>query len=379
MRRGRGFKSLADSPSPMSDLLLHFLTIAPCAGWNESSPGNRDLAHKPRLSYQIRCSFQRGTIGSSSSGTPTNRGREDTLELRQIDCFLAVATDLHFGKAAERLSVAQSSVSEAIRALEHEVGGPLFTRTSRRVQLTPLGETLRRGVEPAALVLRATLDDCRKIALGQSHRVRIGFLGGGLYDLTLPFIRHLRNNFQIDIDWVELSLVDQFEAVATGKVDAAFCRLPLSHDGLVQCLVLFENKRKLIVSTEHRLANRDLIDPEELALETFPTLPDHHQLGPWIAFHFPDHTPSGRPIARGPVITTVREILAVVKAGEAVALLNGEAERYYPDPGVRYIDIDVPPVETALVRRRADRRRVILDLETCSREVAADHRPKIES
>jgi hypothetical protein len=79
------------------------------------------------------------------------------------------------------------------------------------------------------------------------------------------------------------------------------------------------------------------------------------------------------------VITTVREILAVVKAGEAVALLNGEAERYYPDPGVRYIDIDVPPVETALVRRRADRRRVILDLETCSREVAADHRPKIES
>src|SRR6266436_1604501 len=81
------------------------------------------------------------------NGTPINRGREDSLELRQIDCFLAVATDLHFGKAAERLSVAQSSVSEAIRALEHEVGGPLFTRTSRRVQLTPLGEKFRLGVE----------------------------------------------------------------------------------------------------------------------------------------------------------------------------------------------------------------------------------------
>src|ERR1700692_4503233 len=79
---------------------------------------------------------------------------------RQIDCFLAVATDLHFGKAAERLALAQSSVSEAIRSLEHEVGGPLFVRTSRRVQLTPLGEKLRRGVEPAALVLRATLDGC---------------------------------------------------------------------------------------------------------------------------------------------------------------------------------------------------------------------------
>jgi LysR family transcriptional regulator, benzoate and cis,cis-muconate-responsive activator of ben and cat genes len=265
------------------------------------------------------------------------------LELRQIDCFLAVATDLHFGKAAERLSLSQSSVSEAIRALEHEVGGPLFVRTSRRVQLTPLGEKLRRGVEPAALVLRATLEDCRKIALGKSNRVRIGFLGGGLYDLTLPFIRRLRNNFQIDVDWVELSLLDQFEAVAAGRVDAAFCRLPLSRDGLVQGAVLFESKRKLVVSTEHRLANRDSIDPEELARETLPTLPDDHQLGPWIAFHFPDHTPSGQPIARGPVIETVREMLAVVKSGEVVALMNAEAERYYSDPGIRYIDIDVPP------------------------------------
>ncbi len=301
------------------------------------------------------------------------------MELRQIDCFLAVATDLHFGKAAERLSLAQSSVSEAIRALEREVGGQLFIRTSRRVQLTPLGEKLRRGVEPATLVLRATLEDCRKTALGQSKRVRIGFVGGGLYDLTLPFIRRLRSEFEIDVDWVELSLLEQFEAISAGKVDAAFCRLPLSRDGLVQGAVLFESERKLIVSTEHRFADRDSVDPEELADEALPTLPDDHQMGPWIAFHFPDHTPSGLPIARGPVIETVREMLAVVKAGEAVAIMNGEAERYYSDPGIRYIHIDVPPTGTALVRRRADRRRVILDLEECSRDVAASHRSSLKA
>jgi Bacterial regulatory helix-turn-helix protein, lysR family len=139
------------------------------------------------------------------------------VELRQIDCFLAVATDLHFGKAAKRLSLAQSSVSEAIHSLEKEVGGQLFVRTSRRVQLTPLGEKFRLGIEPAALVLRATLDDCRKTALGQTSRLRIGFLGGGLYEYTLPFVRHLRSKFHIDVDWVELSLLDQFEAVAVGK------------------------------------------------------------------------------------------------------------------------------------------------------------------
>jgi DNA-binding transcriptional LysR family regulator len=293
------------------------------------------------------------------------------VELRQIDCFLAVATDLHFGKAARRLSLAQSSVSEAIRSLEHEVGGQLLVRTSRRVQLTPLGEKFRLGVEPAALVLRATLDDCRKTALGQASRLRIGFLGGGLYELTLPFVRHLRNKFHIDVEWVELSLLDQFEAVAVGKVDAAICRLPLSHDGLVQCTVLLEEKKKLVVPAGHRLSDRELIDPEELALETLPTLPDNHQLGAWAAIHFPDHTPSGRPIARGPVVTTIRECLAVVESGEAVVIVGARAEHYYSNPRIRFIEIGVPPVGTALVRRRADRRRVIQDLEECSRDVVA--------
>jgi DNA-binding transcriptional LysR family regulator len=306
-----------------------------------------------------------------SSESPIDRRWEAGVELRQIDCFLAVATDLHFGKAAARLSLAQSSVSEAVRALEQEVGGQLFVRTSRRVQLTALGEKFRLGAEPAALALRATLDDCRKTALGETNRLRIGFFGGGLYELTLPFIRRLKNRFQIDVEWVELSILDQFEAVASGKVDAAFCRLPLSHDGLVQSVVLFEDKRKLSVPAGHRLANRSLIDPEELALEAMPRLPDNHQLGAWAAVHFPDYTPAGQPIARGPLVTTIREALAVVEAGEAVVFMFGRAERYYPHPGIRYVDIDIPPVATGLVRRRADRRRAIQDLEECARDLAA--------
>jgi hypothetical protein len=57
------------------------------------------------------------------------------------------------------------------------------------------------------LVLRATLDDCRKTALGQTSRLRIGFLGGGLYEYTLPFVRHLKSKFHIDVEWVELSVL----------------------------------------------------------------------------------------------------------------------------------------------------------------------------
>jgi hypothetical protein len=102
-----------------------------------------------------------------------------------------------------------------------------------------------------------------------------------------------------------------------------------------------------------------------------PTLPDNHQLGAWAAIHFPDHTPSGRPIARGPVVTTIRECLAVVESGEAVVIVGARAEHYYSNPRIRFVEIGVPPVATALVRRRADRRRAIQDLEECSRDVAA--------
>jgi len=113
------------------------------------------------------------------------------------------------------------------------------------------------------------------------------------------------------------------------------------------------------------------VDPEELALETLPTRPDDHQLGAWGAFHSPDHTPSGRPIRKGPVVTTVRECLAVVESGKAVVIFFSRAERYYSNPGVKYIDIDTSPVRTALVRRRADRRRSIQDLEACSRDITS--------
>src|SRR5882672_5015488 len=107
------------------------------------------------------------------------------MDLRQIDCFLEVAHELHFGRAARKMFLAQSSVSESIRALEREVGGQLFERTSRRVSLTPLGEHFRLGVEPAAAAMRKTLEECRNQARGEATVLRIGFLGGGLYELML--------------------------------------------------------------------------------------------------------------------------------------------------------------------------------------------------
>jgi DNA-binding transcriptional LysR family regulator len=267
--------------------------------------------------------------------------------------------------------LAQSSVSEAIRSLEREVGGPLFDRSSRRVSLTPLGVRFQLGAEPAAAALRTTLEECRREARGEATVLRIGFLGGGLYELTLPLMAKLKEALHdVTVEWVELTIVDQFQAVSDGRVDAAFCRLPLGHDDLVAGDNLLMDRRKLVVPAGHRLEGSLLVDPEELGEEILPYVPEDPQILPWTAFHVPRFTPSGRPIQRGPVVRTVRECLAAVESGGAVMIMCARSESYYSNPGVRYLDIDLPSVPTALVRRRSDTRKAVLDLEECAQTVA---------
>ncbi|WP_308283298.1 LysR family transcriptional regulator [Pseudonocardia nigra] len=99
------------------------------------------------------------------------------LEIRELECFLVLADELHFGRTGERLFVSQSRVSQLVRSLERRVGARLVERTSRRVRLTPLGEEFRAALRPAYDALRATVDDVRTAARTVAGRLRIGFQG----------------------------------------------------------------------------------------------------------------------------------------------------------------------------------------------------------
>lgn len=86
------------------------------------------------------------------------------MNLREIECFIAVADELHFGRAARRLHLAQPSVSESVRSLERQVGGPLFDRTSRSVVLTDLGRAFLGDARDAYGDLVAAFDRARSLA-----------------------------------------------------------------------------------------------------------------------------------------------------------------------------------------------------------------------
>src|SRR5262249_7174900 len=118
--------------------------------------------------------------------------RLKAVTLAQAQAFLILAEELHFGRTAERLTLSQARVSRLIASLEIEAGGRLFQRTSRRVQITPLGAHLRDRLQIAADLLYAGLEETRAFARGTHGLLRVGFTQTTHVDA----LRHLIQGFE---------------------------------------------------------------------------------------------------------------------------------------------------------------------------------------
>lgn len=296
------------------------------------------------------------------------------MDLRQLECFLTVAETLHFGRAAETLHMGQSSVSEAVKALERTLGGPLFERSSRRVALTPLGETLKLGAGPAVIMIKGALDDCKRQAAGKPRHLRIGFLGGGFYELYRPLVSEFKAAHPyVELEFIELTYVTHYAAVADGSVDAAFCRLPLGADGLRHGPIVLRDQRMLCVAHDHPFASASLLDPEVLADERLVRMVPGSVNQEWQDYHFPRHTPKGRPIGDGPVVRTIREGIAAVNTRQGLLMLTKRAASYYATPEIAFVEIDLPAMPSALVRRADDNRLILQELDTLLLRIAERH------
>src|SRR4051795_6550635 len=108
------------------------------------------------------------------------------MELRHLRYFVAVAEERHFGRAAERLHIAQPPLSQQIRRLEAELGAPLLHRTTRRVELAPAGEVLLARAREILAAVDAAAEDARRAARGEFGRLAIGFTGSATYALLPP-------------------------------------------------------------------------------------------------------------------------------------------------------------------------------------------------
>jgi DNA-binding transcriptional LysR family regulator len=277
------------------------------------------------------------------------------MELRQLRSFVAVAEELHFRRAADRLHLAQPSVSQQIRTLEAELGVPLFERNRRGVALTPAGSALLE--EARDLLSRAdqaaTL--ARAVGAGQRGRLRMSLtrsLTGGVAGAIVAAYRARYPEVELVLSLGTTMLhVEQLHA---GEIDVGFVRPPLEDPGL-QELRLGREPMVCVLPRGHRLTRRTSVRPADLRNEPLVWWPEDHGPGAWREVrHEVCGDPPWPPLAR--VEPEEERIVSAVAEGAGISFIMLERSRSLRIPGAVYRRF-APPEPTmgiALAWRRGE-------------------------
>ncbi|MEV4807259.1 LysR family transcriptional regulator [Nonomuraea sp. NPDC049421] len=273
------------------------------------------------------------------------------MEVRDIEIFLTLAEELHFGRAAERLRVSQARISQAVSQQERRLGGALFDRSNRRrIRLTPLGRQLRDDLTPVYAGLRDSLERARLAAQGITAVLRVGMLPLNVYDLRVYWdtFRARHPGWRLTIRHPAFS--DPFGALRSGEVDVLVAWLPIEEPDLTVGPVLYAEPRVLAVGAGHELAGRTAVALDVVSDFQHPDVesrPDY-----WFDSYVPSHTRNGRSIQRGPMVRNTEEILSLTSIGEIVTCFPAHMARYGARPGIVYLPIrDLDPLPYALVWR----------------------------
>jgi DNA-binding transcriptional LysR family regulator len=196
------------------------------------------------------------------------------VEMRQLQAFVAVGEELHFGRAAARLHMAQSPLSQLIRRLEADVGVPLLRRTTRKVELLPAGEVLLDRAHAIIAAAGAAEEDARAAASGELGRLAIGFTGSMTYALLPHLAKVLRSRLprvRLDLRG-EMLTPAQVAGLLDGRLDVALLRPPVDHSELVLETIGVE-PLVAALPAEHHLAALERVPVGRLADEPFIVYP----------------------------------------------------------------------------------------------------------
>jgi DNA-binding transcriptional LysR family regulator len=199
----------------------------------------------------------------------------NALDSRRLRYFMAVAERLHFGRAAETLHISQPPLSRAIRALEEDLGVALFTRSRRRVELTPQGERLLEEARRVSAALERIVHELRAMGSGQHARLRIGFVSLADYGVLPGFLKAYKSaQPRVTLALREMLSPQQALALTAGELDFGLLIPPVAGDEGLERLVVQRERFVAALPAKHRLAReRGRIAVRELAGEAFVMIP----------------------------------------------------------------------------------------------------------
>ncbi|WP_406442483.1 LysR substrate-binding domain-containing protein [Streptomyces sp. NBC_00631] len=262
------------------------------------------------------------------------------LELRLVRYFTVVAEELHFGRAADALHLAQPSLSRQIRRLERELGVRLLDRTPRGTRLTEAGEAF---LPQARELLRSA---ARATASARSAAAHGPFtVGYTTHQIVTPAVRELRHRHpQADVRTLHVDWSEPRSALLDHRVDVVVTRFLFIAEGL-DITVLYDEPRVLLVPLGHRLAGRDSVTLADFADEPLPRFTGADRIGA----NPPGHTNLGA------LVDTLEDKLELVASGEVVSLAPaGFRGSLRADIAAVPIE-DADPVQVVLATRAGDR------------------------
>ena len=236
--------------------------------------------------------------------------------------FLAVAEELNFGRAAEKLGIAQPNLSQQIKSLEEIVGARLFDRTQRSVRLSSAGKHFVDEARQTLAHADLALVSARRAGRGEIGLLGIGYVGSATYTGVLVSILSAfrKDSPDVEIELTELEMERQVQAIAEGKLDIGFIRPPLELPLGIGSALLIREELVLALPTRHPLAARERVALTDMRDEVFIT-PKH---APNVSCH--KHTTdaclaAGFVPRLGPQAAHFVTIVSMVAVGLGVALV----------------------------------------------------------
>jgi DNA-binding transcriptional LysR family regulator len=245
--------------------------------------------------------------------------------IKQIECFVAVAEELHFGRAAARLHMTQPPLSRQIRLLEHELKIQLFIRTSRTVKVTPAGAAFFQEARRLLALAENAASTAQRVARGEAGLLNLGFTAGSSYAFLPKLVAHT-NSFMKNSDIVlhEMTTRDQVEALHGHTIDVSILRRSFEAKN-VELVCVAREMLVLAVPRGHRFATGRTPTAKDLEGEPFITFspvdgPYFHELIERLLKN------AGVRVKYAQRVGQIHSILALVSAGQGVALVPESAK-----------------------------------------------------
>ncbi|WP_433411149.1 LysR family transcriptional regulator [Microtetraspora malaysiensis] len=293
------------------------------------------------------------------------------MEMREIEIFLTLAEELHFSRTAERLSISPARVSQSIKKQERRIGAPLFDRTTRAVRLSPLGEQLYQALKGGYLQIMQGIATAQATADGTAGTLTLGTLGPYSMQIKNIIDLFLARHPNARLQHREIQPASPLDLLKSGDLDMAYLWLPVREPDLTVRPTPHTSEVLLMVSADHPYAEQDTICLEDLG---DCTMVEGRSIPSYMEEVFnPRHTPSGRPVRRGPKVTTWQETLSVVSSGQATAAVTAEVADFYSWPSLAFVPIrDAPLCQWCFVSRTSSETPLI---RAFARAAADSHQP----